>query len=170
MIKITEIIEIDTSDDETNEYFNKNRLNKAANLKDNYFFSNSQSALNGKCSIFERNYSDLSPLNIRKKSVHSKGDYVQLPIFFENKKKENGLTNKLTNNQTNQYRISSGNDSNNNKSKTEIFLEIIDDSNNEVSLKKSDFLENGFSNNVNTYSNQGVCENNSNGFKVCTNY
>jgi len=170
VIKITEIIEIDTSDDETNEYFNKNRLNKAANLKDNYFFSNSQSALNGKCSIFERNYSDLSPLNIRKKCSHSKGDYVQLPIFFENKKKENGLTNKLTNNQTNQYRISSGNNSNNNKSKTEIFLEIIDDSNNEVSLKKSDFLENGFSNNVNTYSNQGVCENNSNGFKVCTNY
>ena len=58
VIKITEIIEIDTSDDETKEYLNSNRLKKStnllkSNLKDSYFVSNSQSGLNEKFNIFE---------------------------------------------------------------------------------------------------------------------
>ena len=158
VIKITEIIEIDTSDDETKEYLNSNRLKKStnllkSNLKDSYFVSNSQSGLNEKFNIFEKNYSQLSPLCMRKKYNKPRGDYVQLPIFYESKTKsiENESTSDLINNQA--YT------NNNGKSKTEIFLEIIDDSKNENSLKNFEILES-------SYFNQSINENKNHEFKV----
>jgi hypothetical protein len=90
---------------------------------------------------------------MRKKYDKPRGDYIQLPIFFENKSKsiENESDNNLINSQTCT--------NNNGKSKTEIFLEIIDDSKNENSLKKSEILES-------SYFNQSINENKNHQFKV----
>lgn len=91
---------------------------------------------------------------MRKKYNQPRGDYVQLPIFFENKTKS--IENESTNNPINTQTCTSNN---NEKSKTEIFLEIIDDSKNENSLKKSEILES-------SYFNQTINENKNHEFKV----
>ena len=88
---------------------------------------------NGRYNTHEKKYMD-SPLNLRKKlneSFNSKRDCIQLPILFENKK-YNPQTSSI-------HDVSSIDEINrNNKTtKTEIFLEIIDDTKNDTSSRTS---------------------------------